>query len=1037
LTKFQVFLFCLIVLFQSCRKQDEPKTFPKIYPQKTPPPTDFQAKLYFKQFTSKDGLPSTQIWNIYQDRFGYMWVATSEGIARFDGYQIYPYYDNIQQGVRLKAASNFFESKDGTLWVLNGAGFLNKFIRNEDRFEAIKTPFENGWSEQSTHTILEDSLNNFWIGAYGGLQYWDRNRDTILTYPIQRIRDQSWAHEEKLRFGKMYADKRGNIWIGTRKFGFVKFNIATKSYHCYRFDKENKDQWLSNWITDFVPLEDGTLLISDWDYGSLVHFDTKTEKILKTIKIEGLKVYPKAAYIRDIYDEGNQVFALCTNNDGVVIYDFKTNKVINQYIVGADKNTSISGNSVRCIAKDRLGNYWMGSETLEMASPKLYTFTDFFADANQADNLRNDKIYSLASTQDNKLIVSTNDGLSIYDEKTQKFDNSYNFNKKNLQTFAVLEERDGTSWVSYGDKIIHFNPKNKQIIKEYLCEMPVDKENINNLKLACRMMQDSRDNIWTINYWGRLNKIDKKRNEVSQIVELSQDETKQKFVNILGMIDDPSHQRIVVASDNGLATVDYLENKVVRKSLKINGLDLSKANISYIYKGEGGDVWLLIEGKPYRLNLDNFDLEELKLSEAYNVDGFKWIVESPKGTLWLSCFRGIIKYDILDKTSSIYFTPNVGENNLDYTSPVATLNGNLYFSGVKGLTMLEPTKIATKQGETNTLIEYLKIPLQKNNNIDSTLFVFDKNEVELDYFQNKFSIKYVGLRFHHVSEIKYAYKLEGYDTDWISADTKQEATYTNLSPKTYIFHVKSLDNPSNVAHLKIIIRPPFWLNWWAILFYLLVISGLIYWFTQFRIKQKLKKIKELEAIRIRISSNLHDDVGTILSGLAMQSEMLALTTNKEQKDVLLEIRDMSHEAMERMRDTVWAIDSRKDKFENLIDRMRAYTEKNLNLKNIKHNFSIEVEDLKAFINPEVRQNLYLILKEAITNICKHSDATLVNVVFRHQKNQYFLEITDNGKIKPTVNSDGTGLHNMMMRANKINAKLNIEKSDGYRVWVEM
>ncbi|MCU0340921.1 MAG: histidine kinase [Spirosomaceae bacterium] len=227
--------------------------------------------------------------------------------------------------------------------------------------------------------------------------------------------------------------------------------------------------------------------------------------------------------------------------------------------------------------------------------------------------------------------------------------------------------------------------------------------------------------------------------------------------------------------------------------------------------------------------------------------------------------------------------------------------------------------------------------------------------------------------------------------------------------------------------------PRFLLMCVGYLLYFVAFFASIYYIIQVRVQQRLQKIKELEAIRLRISSNLHDDVGTILSGLAMQSEMLALTTFKDQKDTLYEIRDMSHDAMERMRDTVWAIDSRKDKYENLIDRMRAYVEKNLNLKNIKHTFNIEVEDAKAAINPEMRQNLYLILKEAITNICKHSDATQVNVVFRQNKKSLYLLIHDNGNPKTATNTDGMGLHNMTNRAKAIGATLNINRENGYKV----
>lgn len=1040
LLNFGIVIFALIFCL-SCKSSSEKKqsalAFTQFPLQSTSSSTE---KLYFNQFSTKNGLPSTQVWNVYQDRFGYIWAATNEGVARFDGYHFYPYYDDAQKNIHLKMASRFFEDSDGTLWVLSGSGFLNRFDRNSDKFFHIKTPFENGWSEQSTHTIIEDSLKNFWIGAYGGLQYFDRKKDTIITYPITRIRDTTWLHEEKLRFGAMHLDKRGNIWIGTRKFGFVKFNIASKTYHTYRYDKEYYFKILSDWITDIIPLPDGTLLLSEWDVG-IIHWNPVTEKIIKTIKINEILKQNQAVNIRDMFLEDKNTLCLGTDNDGLIMFDLSQNKVIAQYKKGVNVEKGISGNTVRHISKDRQGTFWVSSGTLENASPKFYHFTDFFA-SSTPNSLRNDNIYSLANAPNNKLLVSTANGLSLYDDSTQTFDNSIDFGTKNLQTYGVLGAQDGSYWLSFKDKIVHFEAKTRKILKEYDAKLPVDSSKANFLKRACRMMQDSRGVVWTINHWGRLNKIDEKKNEVVQITELSQDESKQKFVNSLGMIDDPSHQRIIVCTDYGLATVDYSTNKISYKKLIINGLYLSKESISYIYKGKSGNAWLIVAGKPCSLNLENFTLEELKIATKYNVDSFKWIVESPKGTLWLSCFRGIVKYNIAEKSSSIYYSQNVADYTFDSPSPVAELNDKVYFGGFKGLTIIEPSKVKENSTEPQILIESANFTTSKNKRkIDTTQLLYDVENLELDYFQNKITLKYAGLHFDNADQTKYAYKLDGYDTYWIEAHDEQEAIYTNLSPKKYVFQVKSANGNGEwnkvSAKLNIEINPPIWQTWGAYLLYLAIISTIIYYYIRFRVQSRLQKIRELEAVRLRISSNLHDDVGTILSGLAMQSQMMALTTKGTEKESLLQLSDMSHEAMERMRDTVWAIDSRKDKYENLIDKMRAFAEKNLNLKNIKHTFKIEVEDTKKFIDPEKRQNIYLIFKEAITNICKHSDAKNVNIIFKQEKNALHLLIQDDGSEKETTNSDGLGLNNMKMRAKNIGATLSVYYENGFIVRLEL
>lgn len=162
-----------------------------------------------------------------------------------------------------------------------------------------------------------------------------------------------------------------------------------------------------------------------------------------------------------------------------------------------------------------------------------------------------------------------------------------------------------------------------------------------------------------------------------------------------------------------------------------------------------------------------------------------------------------------------------------------------------------------------------------------------------------------------------------------------EASYGNLPSGHYVFKIRCMNSDGNWSEESVYefsITPPFWKTWWAYLFYLLAISYLIYKVINYRVKQGINRIKALETIRTKISADLHDDVGTILSGLAMQSQMLAFSAKEEQKESLLDFSKMSHDAMERMRDTVWAIDSRKDKYENLIDRMRDFVERNLNRK---------------------------------------------------------------------------------------------------------
>jgi signal transduction histidine kinase len=308
--------------------------------------------------------------------------------------------------------------------------------------------------------------------------------------------------------------------------------------------------------------------------------------------------------------------------------------------------------------------------------------------------------------------------------------------------------------------------------------------------------------------------------------------------------------------------------------------------------------------------------------------------------------------------------------------------------------------------------------------------------LQLTHNKNHLNFSFAAVNSSSSKAISYTYKLAGFDPNW-NKTTNPEAIYTNLSAGKYVLKIKAMNASgewSETLAYPFSMLPPWWLTWWAKALYVVIAAAGIYLFTKFRVNQQLKKVKELEAIRTKISADLHDDVGSILSGLSMQSQMMALTASTDLKKSLHELSDMSHDAMDSMRDTVWAIDPRKDKVENLIDRMRSFAEKNLALKGIKHSFTIDFENPKSFINPEKRQNCYLIFKEAITNICKHSDAKFVKISFKKVNDELQLIIHDNGSEQASYISGGSGMNNMKMRATKVNGFLTTQYIDGFKVW---
>lgn len=410
------------------------------------------------------------------------------------------------------------------------------------------------------------------------------------------------------------------------------------------------------------------------------------------------------------------------------------------------------------------------------------------------------------------------------------------------------------------------------------------------------------------------------------------------------------------------------------------------------------------------------------------------------GNFYLGSSKGLLYFNTKEK--EFYNLPEghpLSTIEFNRPSTLKAPGGRYYFGSIDGLFSFLPSQL-----------EFIKVSNKLRPIVLNAVSIFSNAEKKFRYItQNLPAIRQLILQHEDnnieldfsvpefYKKVYYSYRIREQGNQWTEYKYDSKVLVYGLPPGRYLLEVKAstaLTDENAVYYSLPIIMPQVWYKkWWVVS--LFVLSGLllILLLVTYRYTEKLKRQKDLASLRTKISSDLHDDVGTILSGLAMQSQMLTYSAKEEQKQSLLEISSMSRDAMERMRDTVWAMDSRKDKFENLIDRMRDFAEKNLSMKKMTHEFIISDIDTKKFIDPEKRQAIYLIFKEAITNIIKHSDGKHVVIKFAHEKSRLHLSIQDDGPEKDGCNSDGLGMSNMKMRAEKIGGTLRTRYEDGFVV----
>jgi signal transduction histidine kinase len=263
--------------------------------------------------------------------------------------------------------------------------------------------------------------------------------------------------------------------------------------------------------------------------------------------------------------------------------------------------------------------------------------------------------------------------------------------------------------------------------------------------------------------------------------------------------------------------------------------------------------------------------------------------------------------------------------------------------------------------------------------------------------------------------------------------------YANLPPGNYVFHVRGAngDGVWNMtgASFSFAVLPPYWETWWFRLLIIATLAGLLTLLYTYRVRHLLA----VERLRTRIASDLHDDVGSALTKIAIHSEVIQTTDSLEKIAASSRmIGAMSREIVGTLSDIVWSIDARHDAFHDLVGRVRTFALEILGAREMSVHFTTDGLDLSRRVNAEVRQNLYLICKEAINNIARHSGATEVWIAMTDRDDRLRVSIEDNGAGLASDNFHaGHGLRNMQMRAGRIGGTIVFDKGRGMRIVVEV
>lgn len=993
-----------------------------------------QESLRFKHITRENGSSITGVQSFHQDASGYIWMASPiSDLARFDGtnFRFYGFADFETDSIRGSRGTLVFEDRKQQLWVGTDAGWLFRYDRIKDQFIAATDSSQSAGARIFCTTEAPDG--SFWLGSLGG--------------------------------------------------GLVRFHPETKTFKQYKAERGNTASLPDNFISGLAYDADGTLWISTT--GGLCSYNSQTDSFtsypLSNVNPEDTYRY---RVIRSLHISGNKIYL--STYGGLQVFD-RITKTSKHIIHESDNKKSLSHNSLFRIAEASDGKLWIATfgGGLNQFDPVTQSFTHWKNDAFNTEGISSNNLFSVYLDRNGLLWVGSSDNtVSVLNTMAKKFYRvKSNAGKPDGISYGwirtLLQENDSIFWLGFNGQGLNKLNLNSGKAEKFLHD-PKNPATISHNAISS-LSKDLQGNLWVALEGGGINKVDGKTKKITRFTA-----GKNSINNnaISALLVDSENLLWATAYRDGLNLFDIGKNKF--KRIKNDSLQAA-TGISFEFVEDifelNGNIWFngqnqvvvfdkkynrfvkvaetgkvvqvdnpfFLEIKPYSetemllitkdearairyINPDSIESERLfKMNAA---EGLKSFVVHDK-EVWYVTYNQLVRWNPQQNKKHIY-TKADGIATDELNAVYKDSQGRIFVTSLDGFNWFYPNQIVDDTLARRIVFTDFKLFNQSASQQPDSVYNFSiatqpsqLKLVNLKHNHSFFSIGFAAQEFIAPEKIQYAYRLSGFDKDWVYVGNRTFASYTNLDPGHYTFEVKST-NPDGywskeTTSLSIIINPPFWRTWWFIILVLFATGTLLYAIHRYRLAQSLK----LERLRTKIASDLHDEVGSSLTKISIYSELAQTElTEKEKANFLNSIGGLSREVVNTMSDIVWSIDNNNDSLHELINRMKDFATEVLHARNIDFEFTLHKAESNKILDPILRQNIYLIFKEAINNIVKHSKANKVNV-FITTHPHIELHIIDNGIGLPAKQSQsGNGLRNMKRRADAIGGKISFASKSG-------
>jgi ligand-binding sensor domain-containing protein len=918
----------------------------------------FSQIIVSRYLTTEDGLINSDICAIHEDREGYMWFATMDGLSRWDGISFENF--NTANGLPASQVYDILEDDDGLIYFPTYGG--GTVVYKNGSLERAFTEIDS--LDVDLAAVEKGADGNYYFGGYDGICVSDR----LGNFFVPDSSNSVW---------NISKGRDGTMYFGTYKVGVRILNNGEWSY----LDKSKglKD----NAVWKVLESSSGEL-----------HIGTNS----------GLSVFKDDSLITEVYENefsNDRITAICQTRDGRICYggikgvSFFRNGEWN-YIT---KDNGLIASDTWSISEDSWGQIYFGSAG---GGVSIYRPEILFS-YNMEHGLADDIVQAIYEDENGIFYFGTEDGLSILSEGEFK-------------TITVSEglagniirdiKGDGKGRIFIGTRSGLSVLKNGRI-QNYTTDDGLPDNKIFSLLYA----SDSKLYIATNKGIGVLDneniRVFNKENGlpedyVQHIFENSENEI--EFATYSGVIIKKDEEFVRLSTDDGL----------------------SGNKINSIFQDSKGRKYYGTYGKGLNIS-DKGEIRVVDTSLGLSNNTISSIIGDEKGNIYIATSKGIdiicfkndsITVRNIDKTDGL-----ISNKNLPNAS-FKDSRGKLWFGSVNGVTCYDPK--ADIEIRTPPKVQIKKIS------------IFDKivpdGIRQFDYQSNFLTFEYIGIFLPSPEKVKYAVRLKGLEDNW-EFTKERKVRYAGLTHGKYSFEIKAANDRgywSEPVSYEFVILPPWYLSWW----FKTVIIGVAVLILWALYRSRVTKILQTERLRTRIAGDLHDEIGSALTAINMGSQSIMRSDDPGKiRSTAKRIGSSTRELMGTFSDIVWSIESSNDTLGELCCRIEDFCFRMRSDCDISIHFSSSGVIADKRISSAIRQNVYLIFKEALNNSIKYSGSESIEVSLGLQNGRLSLKVKDNGSgfAEKKCSEGGHGMKSMKSRAEKISGELVIEDKNGITV----